>query len=279
LCNYYLSELSFFKDYPKHSFTFIAVTDINMRDYPHCFKAVFRNLHTGQDVYVDNIYPESIRQKYLVGYMYKREGLIGISPNVKSNLFKVNNDPYSPLIQLFNVFNHQDNILIKDEQAYKDFLRQYAHIEIYDDCMLIIPCYTIAITFYLLYGSMKKAAMIGKFENLYVNDTLRYERLKDGTVRAHLKFRELVGKKNIAHVVRLADNKYGQNRFNYIMQSKKSSTPFHPIRAKFPIATAFTANISYIETGKDERGMAKYLVLNIISNDIPFDFHEVSYTL
>lgn len=265
-----------FDDNPDVKFEFVAVTDINMSEYPYFFKGLFRNIDTNEEIYVDNVYPEAIKQRYSIGCIYRNKEFVGIASNVKRREFKINNNACSILQKLSNVINEEDFRFINHEIAYKDFMNQYAHIEVKKNYVLIIPCSLIAIQFYLLYGQMKKVAMDGMLENLYDSISFKVETFDNGTTEAYLEAKSHVAPYHMQDLIRLANSKYAQARFCYIFMSKQKDKSFQPIRCNLPTAMPFKAKLVYLQIGKDGTGKSKYLALHMNANDIGYDFDQVS---
>lgn len=263
-----------FDDNPDVKFEFVAVTDINMSDYPHFFKGVFRNINTNEEIYVDNVYSEAIKQRYSIGCIYRNKEFVRIASNVKRREFKINNNPCSLLQKISDVINEEDIRFINHETACKDFMEQYAHIEVKKNSVLIIPCSLIAIHFYLLYGQMKKVAMDGMLENLYDSASFKVETFDNGTTEAYLEAKSHVAPYNMQDLIRLANSKYAQTRFCYIFMSKQKDKSFQAIRCRFPTAAPFKAKLLYLQIGKDEREKPKYLALHMDTNDIGYDFDQ-----
>lgn len=271
--NYPLHLFPLFDNNPDLKFEFIAVTDINMSEYPYFFKGVFRNIDTNEEIYVDNIYPEAIKQRYSIGCIYRNKEFVSVAPNVKRRVFKINNNA-GVLQKLSDLINEKDIQLIDHEVAYKDFMTQYAYVEVKKNYILIIPCSLIAIQFYLLYQHMKRMAMDGMFENLYYPDSFRSEALVDGSMQAYLRVKSYVAPLYLQDLIRLINSNYAQSRFHYIFVSKDKKKSFQPIRCHFPITTSFKAKLLYLQIGNDERGKAKYMALHMEANDIGYDFDQ-----
>lgn len=263
---------------PNTQFEFVAVTDINMSEYPYFFKAVFRNIDTNEEVYVDNIYPEAIKQRYFIGHIYKNKKFVRVASNVKMNEFEINKNACALLQKISDVINEEDARLINNVVAYNDFMEQYVHVEMTEKYVLIIPCSLIAVQFYLLYGQMKKAAMEGMLENLYYPYTYETEILKNGTRQVYLEVKSYVPFHYRQDLMRFINSSYTQARFNYIFAAKDKKRSFQPIRCNFPIAGQFKSKLYYIQIGKDQMERPKYLVLHMHSNDAIYDFDKVICT-
>lgn len=234
-----------FNDNPDVKFEFVAVTDINMREYPHFFKGIFRNIDTNEEIYVDNVYPEAIKQRYSIGCIYKNKKFVRVASNVKRREFKINTNACAPLQKISDLINEEDVRFIHHEVAYKDFMEQYAHVEVKKNYVLVIPCSLIAIQFYLLYGHMKKAAMDGMVENLYDPTSFKVETFDNGTTEAYLEAKRHVAPYNMQDLIRLANSKYAQTRFSYIFMAKQKGKSFQAIRCRFPTAAPFKARLLY----------------------------------
>lgn len=272
--NYPFYLFPLFDDNPDVKFEFVAVTDINMSEYPYFFKGLFRNIDTNEEIYVDNVYPEAIKQRYSIGCIYRNKKVVNLASNVKRREFKINNSACLPLQRLSDVINDEDIRFINQEIAYKDFMNQYAHIEVKKNYVLIIPCSLIAIQFYLLYGQMKKVAMNGMLENLYDSTSFKVETFDNGTMEAYLEAKSHVAPYHMQDLIRLANSKYAQARFCYIFMSKQKDKSFQPIRCRFPTAAPFKARLLYLQIGKDEREKPKYFALHMDTNDIRYEFDQ-----
>lgn len=286
-------HLPFFDEYPENYFLLLAITDVNMKQYPFYFKGVFKNLHTGKFEFVDNIRPSALKNRYIVGNIYRAGMHISQCLYIKHGFFTVNKDSHKPLVPLSQVISESgvifdidqnyakessiDPSVDEDEKAYNDFIKQYAHIEEGDNYVLIIPCYLIALEFYLLSSKVNIALMNGMLSSLYYEEELRFEIDNDETVTAHIVLKEDIAKSSIDHIVRFASNSYNRNRFNYIVSSKKSLESYQSIRAKFPISSPFEIDIDYIKSGQYIRGRPIYFALCINRNYAPFEFDETIY--
>lgn len=268
-----------FNDNRNEQFEFVAITDINMRDYPYFFKGVFRNIDTNEEIYVDNVYPEVIKQRYFIGHIYSNKKFVRIAANVKIREFKINNNVCSLLQKLSDLINEEDIRLIDHKVAYNNFMNQYAHVEIKKNYELIIPCSLIAVQFYLLYGQMKKAAMAGRLEDLYYPDSFKFDVLDDGTKEAYIEVKSYVAPRHRQDLLRLINSSYAQNRFNYIFASNYKYKSYQPIRCNFPVDTPFKAKLSYIQIGTVNGEKPKYLALHMYSNDAQYDFDQATCML
>lgn len=265
-----------FDDNPNEQFEFVAITDINMHEYPYFFKAVFRNIDTNEEIYVDNIYPEAMKQCYFIGHIYRNKKFIRIAANVKTREFKLNNNACSVLQKISDVITKEDIRLINHDIAYTDFINQYAHIEIKKNYVLIIPCSLIAVQFYLLYGEMKKAAMTGRLESLYYFDSFKSNVLDNGTKEAYIEVKSYVALRHRRDLIRLINSSYTQNRFHYIFASKYKYKAYQPIRCNLPVDRSFKAKLSYIQIGTVNGEKPKYLALHMYSNDTHYDFDQAT---
>ncbi|MDD2781919.1 hypothetical protein [Sulfuricurvum sp.] len=269
-------KLAFFDDYPNDPFEFIALADINILESPHYYKGIFRNIKTDEYTRVE-IIPELVRYRYKVGHIYINGEMTGINPSVMYDVFNVNKESHGVLVQLSSVITDKDVQLISDSRFNHFFMKQYAHVEVQEDCTLIIPSYTIANRFYFLSGSMKEALMKGTLDDLYYKGSFTHEELPSGKIRVYLHVKKKAGRKNLPYLVRFIGNSFAKSRFKYIRASAHSKLPYQQIKAQFPIEKSFDIYTSYICIGDDERGKPKYLVLNIHSDNTTFGFQEIIY--
>lgn len=269
-------KLSFFDKYPDEPFEFMPVADINILETPHYYKAIFKNIKTGEYVQEDVI-PELVRYRYKIGHIYVNGEMAGVDPNVMFDVFHVNSDVHSVLVQLSSVITDKDVQLIEDARFNHYFMKQYAHVEVQEDCTLIIPSYAIANRFYFLSGSMKEAVTKGTLDDLYYKGSFSRNVLPSSDVRVLLHVKKKAGRKNLPYLARFIGNSFANSRFKYIRASAHGKLPYQQIKAQFPIAKSFDIYASFICIGEDGRGKAKYLVLNIHSDNSTFGFQEIVY--
>jgi hypothetical protein len=271
--------LDFFSKFPNQPFEFVIVTDINIKEHPNYYKAIFRNIKTNK-YFSQLLSPEMMRYKYKVGHIYTNGEHVGQNKTLLKSEFTVNENTDLYLVRLSTILSEEEAKNIIDyEDVTKYLLRQYAHVEIQEDCTLIIPCYTIANRFYFLSSSMKHAVMSETLGELYYEGSFHSEKnLKDETVvKLHIK--KKAGKKDLPFLCRFIGNSFAKSRLEYISNQKSLSANFEyqPIKAQFPIREAFEIYASYIYLGDDERGKPKYLLLNIHSDNSGLGFEELHY--
>jgi len=271
--------LDFFTKFPNQPFEFVIVTDINIKEHPNYYKAIFRHIKTNR-FYSQLIAPEMMRYKYKVGHIYTDGEHVGQNKTLLKSEFTVNEKNDLILVRLSTVISEAEakNIIdYKDVSKY--LLRQYAHIEKQDDCTLIIPCYTIVNRFYFLSSSMKHAIMTETIGELYYEGSfsnkknMKYETI----IKLHIK--KKAGKKDLPFLCRFIGNSFARARLNYVSDQKSLNEKYEyqPIKAHFPLKGAFDIYASYIYLGDDERGKPKYLVLNIHSDNSALGFEELYY--
>jgi hypothetical protein len=271
--------LNFFNEHKNEPFEFIIVTDINLKQHPNYYKAVFKSIKTGTS-YTTEITPEMMRYKYKIGHIYTNGERVGQNPSVLKAEFTVNENTDLKLERLLYYINEDEIKNITDYKGvYKYLLRQYAHVEKQDEFTLIIPCYTIANRFYFLSSSMKHAIMSSTLEELYYKGSFHHDINESGKTIVKLHIKKKAGKKDLPFICRFAGSTFAQNRLQYLNQQKSldASREFQPIKAQFPVRNSFNIYASYIYIGDDIRGNPKYLVLNIHSENSPLGFSEIYY--
>jgi len=67
--------LDFFSKFPNQPFEFVIVTDINIKEHPSYYKAIFRNIKTNK-YFSYPIAPEMMRYKHKVGHIYTNGELV-----------------------------------------------------------------------------------------------------------------------------------------------------------------------------------------------------------
>ena len=271
--------LDFFLKFPNQPFEFVTVTDINIKEHPNYYKAIFRHIRTNR-FHSQLIAPEMMRYKYKVGHIYTDGEHVGQNKTLLKSEFTVNEKNDLALVRLSSVLSEEEAKNIIDYQdVSKYLLRQYAHVEEQDDCTLIIPCYTIANRFYFLSSSMKHAIMTETLGELYYEGSFHSDLNTKGETIVKLHIKKKAGKKDLPFLCRFIGNSFARARLEYVANQKSLSGGFEyqPIKAQFPIRGSFDIYASYIYVGDDERGMPKYLVLNIHSDNAALGFEELFY--
>lgn len=271
--------LEFFSKYPNQPFEFVIVTDINIKDHPNYYKAIFRNIKTNQ-FRSQLVTPEMMRYKYKVGHIYTNGEHVGQNKTLLKSEFTVNQTADINLVRMSSVISDEEAKNIIDySDVSKYLLRQYAHVEKQEECTLIIPCYTIANRFYFLSSSMKHAIMSGTLGELYYEGSFHNEKNPKGDVIVKLHIKKKAGKKDLPFLCRFIGNSFSRARLEYVANQKSLSAgyEYQPIKAQFPIRESFDIYASYIYIGDDERGLPKYIVLNIHSDNAPLGFEELHY--
>lgn len=271
--------LQFFSKFPNQPFEFVIVTDINIKEHPNYYKAIFRNIKTNR-YFSQLITPEMMRYKYKVGHIYTNGEHVGQNNTLQKSEFLVNQIADTKLVRMSSAISEDEaKNLIDYGEVNKYLLRQYVHIEEQDDYTLIIPCYTIANRFYFLSSSMKQAIMNGTLGDLYYEGSFHSEHDINNETIVKLHIKKKAGKKDLPFLCRFIGNSFARARLEYIANQKSLSGAFEyqPIKAQFPIRGAFDIYASYIFVGNDERGLPKYLILNIHSDNSPLGFVELHY--
>lgn len=167
--------------------------------------------------------------------------------------------------------------IIDYREVNKYFMRQYVHVEKQEECTLIIPCYTIANRFYFLSSSMKHAIMNGTLGELYYEGSFHHEENTKGEMIVQIHIKKKAAKKDLPFLCRFIGSSFARSRVEYVANQKSlpSDFEYQPIKAQFPIKEAFDIYASYIYVGDDERGLPKYIVLNIHSDNSPLGFEEL----
>ena len=271
--------LEFFSKYYNQPFEFVIVTDINIKEHPNYYKAIFRNIKTNK-YFSQLIAPEMMRYKYKVGHIYTNGEHVGQNKTLLKSEFTVNQTDDLKLLRLSSVISEDEakNIIdYKDVNKY--LLRQYAHVEEQEECTLIIPCYTIVNRFYFLSSSMKHAIMSGTLGELYYEGSFHYVKNTKGETVVQVHVKKKAGKKDLPFLCRFVGNSFAKARLEYVANQKSLSGSFEyqPIKAQFPIREPFDIYASYIYLGDDKRGKPKYLVLNIHSDNSALGFEELQY--
>ncbi|ABB43981.1 hypothetical protein Suden_0702 [Sulfurimonas denitrificans DSM 1251] len=221
-----------------------------------------------------------MRYKYKVGHIYTDGEHVGQNKTLLKGEFTVNENIDVNLVRLSTVLSEEEAKNIIDyEDVAKYLLRQYAHVEVQDECTLIIPCYTIANRFYFLSSSMKHAIMSETLGELYYEGSFHNEKNAKGETVIKLHIKKKAGKKDLPFLCRFIGNSFARARLEYISNQKSLSASFEyqQIKAQFPVKNPFEIYASYIYLGDDERGNPKYLVLNIHSDNSALGFEELYY--
>ncbi len=271
--------LDFFSKFSNQPFEFVVVTDINIKEHPNYYKAIFKNIKTNK-FHAQLIAPEMRRYKYKVGHIYTNGEHVGQNKTLLKSEFSVNEDNNINLVRLSSVVSDAEAKNIIDyKEVSKYLLRQYAHVEKQADCTLIIPCYAIVNRFYFLSSSMKHAIMSETLGELYYEGSFHNSKNAKGETVVKLHIKKKAGKKDLPFLCRFIGSKFARKRLEYISNQKSLNEKFEyqPIKAQFPIREAFEIYASYIYLGNDERGKPKYLVLNIHSDNSVLGFEELHY--
>ena len=271
--------LDFFSKFPNQPFEFVIVKDINIKEHPNYYKAIFRNIKINK-YFSQLITPEMMRYKYKVGHIYTNGEHVGQNKTLLKSEFTVNQTHDVNLVRMLSVISEDEAKNIIDYTDVKKYLlRQFAHVEEQEECTLIIPCYTIANRFYFLSSSMKHAIMSGTLGELYYEGSFHGELNTKGETLVKLHIKKKAGKKDLPFLCRFIGNSFARARLEYVANQKSLSKDYEyqPIKAQFPVREAFDIYASYIYVGDDERGLPKYVVMNIHSDNSSFGFDELHY--
>ena len=270
---------AFFDRHKNKPLEFIIVTDINMKKHPNYYKAVFRDIKS-DTIHIHSITPEMMSYKYKPGHIYTNGERVGKNKSLMTGEFLVNTDSSLPLVRISSIIKENDAELISYEGVKKFFLRQYAHVEVQDDCTLILPCYAIANRFYFLSSSLKQAVMKGNLDDLYYDGSFRPVKKTDGNTCIEIHIKKKAGTRYLPQICRFIGYDFSRKRFHYLSTQKalmSEEHEYYPIKAQLPVEYPFMINATYIYVGDDKRGKPKYLVLNISSDNVGFAFQEIDY--
>jgi hypothetical protein len=271
--------LDFFSKFPNQPFEFVIVTDINIKEHPNYYKAIFRNIRTNK-FFSQLVAPEMMRYKYKVGHIYTNGEHVGQNKTLLKSEFTVNQIDEITLVRMSSVVSEDEAKNIIDYgEVNKYLLRQFAHVEEQEECTLIIPCYTIANRFYFPSSSMKHAIMSGTLGELYYEGSFHSELNTKSETIVKLHIKKKAGKKDLPFLCRFIGNSFAKARLEYVANQKSLSGSFEyqPMKAQFPVRGVFDIYASYIYVGDDARGLPKYIVLNIHSDNAPLGFEELHY--
>lgn len=221
-----------------------------------------------------------MRYKYKVGHIYTNGEHVGQNKTLLKSEFTVNQIDEVKLVRMSSVISEDETKNIIDyADVNKYLLRQFAHVEEQEECTLVIPCYTIANRFYFLSSSMKHAIMSGTLGELYYEGSFHSGHNTKGETVVKLHIKKKAGKKDLPFLCRFLGNSFAKTRLEYIANQKSLSGSFEyqPIKAQFPVRGTFDIYASYIYVGDDARGLPKYIVLNIHSDNSPLGFEELHY--
>ncbi len=121
--------LDFFSQYPNELFEFVTVTDINLKEHPNYYKAIFRNIKRNS-YHSQLIVPEMMRYKYKVGHIYTNGEHVGKNKSVMTAEFTVNENNNMTLSRLSQyVTSDEVSNIIDYQDVNKYLLCQYVHVE------------------------------------------------------------------------------------------------------------------------------------------------------
>ncbi len=270
--------LDFFSNYSNEPFEFVTVTDINLKEHPNYYKAIFRNIKRNS-YHSQLITPEMMRYKYKVGHIYTNGEHVGKNKSVMTGEFTVNENNNIALSRLSQYITEDEVSNIIDYQdVSKYLLRQYVHVEENEEYTLLVPCYTIANRFYFLSSSMKHAIMTETLEALYYKGSFHSTANHKGETAIQVHIKKKAGKKDLPFLCRFIGSSFARARLEYLSKQKSlSSYAYQPVKVQFPVRNSFEVYASYIYLGNDKRDKPKYLVLNIHSDNSLLGYEELYY--
>ena len=101
------SILDFFSKFPNQPFEFVAVTDINIKEHPNYYKAIFKNIRINR-FFSLHIAPEIMRYKYKVGHIYTNGEHVGQNKTLCKSEFTVNQDSTIELTPVSSVISEDE---------------------------------------------------------------------------------------------------------------------------------------------------------------------------
>ncbi|MCX6077125.1 MAG: hypothetical protein NTW78_09625 [Campylobacterales bacterium] len=99
--------LEFFTKFPNQPFEFVIVTDINIKEHPNYYKAIFKNIKTNK-FHAQLIAPEMMRYKYKVGHIYTNGEHVGQNKTLLKSEFRVNENDNINLVRLSSVVSEAE---------------------------------------------------------------------------------------------------------------------------------------------------------------------------
>lgn len=116
--------LQFFSKFPNQPFEFVIVTDINIKEHPNYYKAIFRNIKTNR-YFSQLITPEMMRYKYKVGHIYTNGEHVGQNNTLQKSEFLVNQITDTNLMRMSSAISEDEaKNLIDYGEVNKYLLRQ-----------------------------------------------------------------------------------------------------------------------------------------------------------
>jgi len=99
--------LNFFSRFPNQPFEFVIVADINIKEHPNYYKAIFRNIKTNK-YFSQPIVPEMMRYKYKVGHIYTNGEHVGQNSTLLKSEFTVNQENEMKLVHMSSVLTQEE---------------------------------------------------------------------------------------------------------------------------------------------------------------------------
>jgi len=274
-------NIELFQQNPEKSFRLIAILNIDLK-YPNNFKVLFKDIETGK-LHEEKIIPELFRRKFKIGNIYQNNKVIKLG-NYLQGKFLVDiksNDKY----QKFEDAITQYPYTIKNEYFLKSFNKQLCYTYEVDDVILIIPTTIIAIRYYFLSSSFKKAYNDGILDSLYHEFTNKYFSEED---RYQIDIKN-ANKKDIPFICRFLNDNYSRDGFTYFFRNKASvykrfnieiknsqfTTLFSTLLCRFPVIGAFNIHCRYIPLINTLDDKKMYLVTDIYNDESPLGFSSL----
>ena len=269
-------NIELFKKYPEKSFRLIAVLDIDLK-YPNYFYVIFEDIETNVQ-HREYIIPELFRRKFKIGNIYRNNQLIRVG-NYLEDKFQINVqhvDKYQKFEDVIANYPYELN-----EYNAKFLNKQLCYVYEVENSTLIVPSNIIAIRYYFLSSSFKKAYNDGDLTRLYHQFTDKYF-YKDDKFQIDLK---KTNKKDIPFLCRFLNNKYAYDSFTYFFKNKvatynrfkkkKEESIYNTLLCRFPIIGTYNIHCRYfpLESTKDEKKV--YLVTDIYNDESPLGFSSL----
>lgn len=269
-------NIELFEKHPNKSFKLITMVTIDLK-YPNYFTAIFEDIKTNE-TYTEKIIPELFRRKFKIGNIYRNNKLLKMGDYLEGT-FKIN-------------VQHEDkckmfvDITSKNSYEYdspnKIFLsKQKCYTYDVGDVLLIIPTNIIAIRYYFLSSSFKKAYNNGDLISLYHKDTCEYFE-KDDKCQIDVK---KANKKDIPFLCRFLLNRYAYESFTHFFKDKVNTYNKYDKKieenvssflfCRFPIIGSYNIHCRYIPLENTKDNKKVYLVTDIYNDESPLGFSSL----
>ena len=117
--------LDFFSKFPNQPFEFVIVTDINIKEHPNYYKAIFRNIRTNKH-FSQLVAPEMMRYKYKVGHIYTNGEHVGQNKTLLKSEFTVNQIDEITLVRMSSVISEDEAKNIIDYTDVNKYLLRHS---------------------------------------------------------------------------------------------------------------------------------------------------------